>query len=151
MKNLAKEFIKKHEGFSEVEYLCPAEFRTIGYGRNLESNPLKEHERAFIVNGKISKEGAQTLLEREIESIYGWLSTQGFFPSLNKSRGAVLIDMIYNVGIARFLGFKRMISALKKGDYIGAGIEMRKSKWFHQVGNRARFLASVMEHGKIVK
>ena len=107
MKNLAKEFIKKHEGFSASEYICPAGFRTIGYGRNVQSNPLSDSERALLVGGKISEKHAELLLEREIEKIHAQLSQKSFFSCLNTARGAVLIDMVYNIGMARFNGFKR--------------------------------------------
>ena len=149
MKNLAKEFIKKHEGFSASEYICPAGFRTIGYGRNVQSNPLSDSERALLVGGKISEKHAELLLEREIEKIYAQLSQKSFFSRLNTPRGAVLIDMVYNIGMARFNGFKRMLSSLEQGDYIGASIEMRNSKWFNQVGKRGEFLVQVMERGKV--
>ena len=58
------------EGFSASVYKCPAGFDTIGYGRNIEANPLSVEEKAKLVDGKVSKELAQEWLEQELGRCY---------------------------------------------------------------------------------
>jgi lysozyme len=59
----------------------------------------------------------------------------------------VLVDMCFNLGISRFMGFKRMIEALRSEDYDRAAIEMINSRWAKQVRNRSTELAKMMVGG----
>ena len=62
-------------------------------------------------------------------------------------RKVVLVDMCYNLGINRFLGFKKMLAAVKEGNYDTAADEMLNSKWATQVKGRAVELAQLMREG----
>jgi lysozyme len=53
--------------------------------------------------------------------------------------------MIFNLGLPRFLGFKKMIQALCEDDYAEAAEQMLDSLWSKQVGKRAKVLAEIME------
>jgi len=55
--------------------------------------------------------------------------------------------MVFNMGMHTFLGFEKMIAALKRGDYEEARKQMLDSKWARQVGDRANRLAKMMEEG----
>ena len=58
------------------------------------------------------------------------------------------MDMLFNLGLSRLSGFKRMFRALRKGDYDTASKEMLDSKWARQVGPRAKRLAKMMKTGE---
>lgn len=58
-----------------------------------------------------------------------------------------LIDMMYNLGKTRFLGFKRMIAAITAGDLHTASLEAIDSKWASQVGDRAVRDAELLKGG----
>lgn len=67
--------------------------------------------------------------------------------TLNPTRQAVILDLAYNVGLAGFYRFKKMISALTQGDYERASEEMIDSKWYRQTGRRAQRLVELMRSG----
>ena len=58
-----------------------------------------------------------------------------------------LIDMVFNMGITRFMGFKKMIAAIKNGDWVTAAAEMRDSKWAEQLPRRVAELSIMVEKG----
>ncbi|MEW6505533.1 MAG: glycoside hydrolase family protein [Chloroflexota bacterium] len=67
---------------------------------------------------------------------------------LGQNRRGVLIDMAFNLGEGLFK-FRRMIDALRRGDYEGAAQHMLDSQWAKQVGARARELAGLMRAGSL--
>jgi len=56
----------------------------------------------------------------------------------------ILINMLFNLGRDRFLKFKKMIAAVYEQKWDVAAHEMEDSKWYYQVGNRAKRLAARM-------
>ena len=54
---------------------------------------------------------------------------------------------MFNLGMAKFLGFKKMLKAIKEKDWERAGDEMEDSKWYLQVGQRARELVRMVTIG----
>ncbi len=129
-----KKWIKKHEGYSQYPYLCTAKRVTIGWGHNLDDLGLTVEESEFIFENDIAR------CEKEL-SQYSWYLTQP------EHVQCALMDMCFNLGISRLLGFKRMISALIDKDYTKASIEALDSKWADQVGARAKDVALVMRDG----
>jgi len=66
------------------------------------------------------------------------------FSQMQPVRQDALINMVFNMGITRFKGFKNMIGALVEQNYQLAADEMLDSKWARQVGSRADELAYQM-------
>jgi len=127
------DFIMDNEGFRDKPYLCTSGRLTIGYGHNLD-NP-------------ISEKTARTILQEDIGHAVGHLCH--LFPvflSFPENTKMALIDMMFNMGLARFLSFKKMIAAINKVDWRKAMIELedlreiareaKDSKWYTQVGVR---------------
>lgn len=108
---------------------------TIGVGRNLEDVGISEQEAMVMLDADISKSltDAQT---------FHW------FHNLDSVRQDVLVDMIFNMGLVRVLGFHKMLAALQAGDWNTAANEMLDSKWATQVGNRALELAKMIRTGE---
>ena len=132
---IAKEQLKRHEGFSPSLYKCPAGKPTIGFGFNLEQELMPE----FV---------ASIWLENLIDGIDFELDQRfTFYNCLSEIRKSVLINMRYNLGMAGLLSFKKMIKALEDGNYHEAANQMRDSKWHTQVGQRAIELEILMENG----
>jgi lysozyme len=123
--------LKEDEGFRGNVYKCSAGKNTIGYGRNLDDNPLTKYEAEFLLNS-------------DLEKIVDSLSDLPFYPRLSPRRRGVVINMTYNLGLPRFKQFKRMIAAMYLCDYELAAVEMLDSKWAKQVGDRAIRLAEIM-------
>ena len=49
-----------------------------------------------------------------------------------------MINMLFNLGLPRLLGFTNMWAAIQAGDYAKAADEMLDSKWAAQVGESNR-------------
>lgn len=127
--------IKRHEGFSAKPYRCSQGFMTIGYGRNVESRGITESE-------------AELLLYNDIESAVDSAVLLEYWHSLNEVRRRVIIEMIFNLGLPKFLEFSKMRLALLDHDYFKAADEMIDSLWAKQVGGRAKTLANMMRLGE---
>lgn len=144
------DLVKRHEGFSEEVYYCPAGKRTIGYGYNLDANPLKLKSRLiqdYCRNGLCEAE-AERLLAEELDRLAGLLKTKlVYWPELNKARQAALLDMAYNLGLDGLLKFKATLTLIAAGDYTAAATEMLNSTWSKQVKGRAMELAMMMKTG----
>lgn len=127
---------------NHVTYLCPAGRRTIGYGHNLDANPVPG------INGVISDDQAERLLKADVmaaqqhlEAAIPWAHT------LSPARRAVLVNMAFNLGVTGVLRFTKMLCFARVGDYRNAAKEMRRSLWARQVRARANRLAAQMETG----
>lgn len=137
--------IKTHEGFSSKIYLDTQKIPTIGYGRNLRAYPFSEAEKESLINGEWHQEAAEAWLLERVKELDEKLLKFAWFAHLDKERQAVLLDMAYNLGLKKLLGFKKMTEALKAHDYENAAKEMRESLWAKQVKSRALRLSVLME------
>lgn len=123
----------KHEGVRLKPYLCTAQKLTIGVGRNIEDKGITENEAMYLLENDINECIA------DCRKLFpGW-------EQLTENRKIALLDMRFNLGPTRFRGFRRMIAAIKDGDFKRATTEMEDSVWFRQVGNRAVTLRKMME------
>ena len=57
----------------------------------------------------------------------------------------ITANMMFNMGRPRLSQFKKMIQAIKDSNWIEAGNQMRDSRWYKQVTNRADRLISRMK------
>jgi len=126
------EQIKIDEGFRGKPYLDTVGKTTIGYGRNLDDNPLTEVEAEFLLSNDLKKVSQECCL-------------LPYFSELSTTRRAVILNMVYNLGMTRFKKFKKMNKALSEKNYLLASIEMLDSKWAKQVGDRAIRLAELIK------
>ena len=127
--------LMRHEGLRLKAYHCPAGKLTIGVGRNLEDKGITEKE-------------AILLLENDIKECIKDLKTVfQDFEGLAEPVQFALIDMRFNLGPGRFRGFKKMIDAVENGDFEKAAAEMKDSRWYTQVGERAQTLVNMMKSG----
>jgi lysozyme len=109
---------------------------TIGAGRNLDSTGITQFETMFLLRNDIER------VKGEAVSNFAW------FKSLCLARQDVVLEMLFNLGIERFLGFKRMIEAIRVGDFQKASNEMLCSEWAGQVKRRAVNLSNMMRSGE---
>jgi len=54
--------------------------------------------------------------------------------------------MRFNLGPAGFRQFKKMIAAVNAGNFIEAAAQMKDSRWYRQVKNRAETLTAMMKN-----
>ena len=64
----ALDLVKEGEGFVATPYRCPAGKLTIGYGRNIEANPLTNEERAQQLKAQITS-AIQEMLDTKAQSL----------------------------------------------------------------------------------
>ena len=69
------------------------------------------------------------------------------FYLFNKGQQTVIMDMLFNMGINRFLGFKDFIAQAKLQNVQGMIEEMIDSKWFGQVKSRGPRLINTLKGG----
>lgn len=129
-----KNWIKSNEGLSLKLYKDTVNKWTIGYGRNIQDNGLSKDEADYLFDNDFDR------CQRELSS-YPWYVNQP------ENVQAALMNMCFNLGIGRLLGFKKMITALDIKDYTKASIEALDSKWANQVGQRAKDVALMMRQG----
>jgi len=135
----AYEQLKEDEGFSGTVYKDTAGKNTIGYGRNLDDNPLTPGEAAY-------------LLQCDLKKVRRLAKRFPFYDSMNSARKNVILMMIFNMGIGSFNGFRNMITALYVSDYETAADEMLDSKWHRKLkelgSDRAYRLSEIMRNGE---
>jgi lysozyme len=121
--NLIEE-IKRHEGYRRYAYRDSEGVLTIGYGLNLDdgiSEPLA---------GKI----VEWIVDERRETLSRMLP---FWNEMTERRREVFLNMVFNLGVSRFMKFKKMLVAADLGDVDGVCREMKDSRWHGQVGKRA--------------
>ena len=135
--------LKEHEGTGPVRlgrffpYRCPAGKLTIGHGRNIEQVGISRVEAEFLLDNDIDS------IERSLTMHLQW------FAGLDDVRKGALINMAF-MGIINLLGFKKMLSALERGDYATAAKEALNSKWATDVGpRRSEAVARMLETGTV--
>lgn len=144
------EQLKRHEGYRQHTYRCTAGKLTIGYGYNLQANPLKlsSVEVGHAMKNGMQEVEAERLLTLMVGRCIDQLDTAlPWCVNIGSVRHDVLINMAYNMGIVGLLKFKKTLSLIQAGKYDQAAIEMINSKWAKDVGNRARELSLQMKTG----
>ena len=122
-----------HEGEQLKVYRCPAGKLTIGIGRNLEDLGIAQNESRFLLATDIARVAA------ELDTSFPW------WRGLSKIRRAVLIDMCFNLGLPRLKSFRKMLTALQTNDWPEVAAQMRDSKWYSDVKDRADRLIRMMQ------
>jgi lysozyme len=120
----AKDLILKHEGLRLKPYHDTVGKLTIGVGRNLDDVGISEDEAMYMLENDIKR------CENELREIFE------NFDELPDNVKIVLTDMIFNLGKNRFFQFKKMIAAIKEGDFKKAAEEAKNSRWCRQVKSR---------------
>jgi lysozyme len=109
---------------------------TIGVGRNLDDVGITRAEALMLLDNDIAT------VRRDVKRAFPW------FAGLDPVRKDVVLDMVFNLGLPRFLRFEKTIAAIRAGDWESAAREMLKSRWANEVGKRATELAAMMGRGK---
>jgi len=129
------EMLKRHEGYRQFPYRCSAGKLTCGYGRNLTDVGISKYEAMILLVHDME------IAFRDVRSIFSE------FSKFSKNRRNALTDMIFNLGKTRFLGFKKMIAAVKGEDWEEVAKQAEDSRWFGQVGNRGKEVVSLLRSG----
>jgi lysozyme len=71
-----------------------------------------------------------------------------WFDALNEPRQAVLVNMCFQMGIGRLIGFTNTLADIRDERWPNAAEQMRRSVWAHQTPKRAIRLAYQLETGE---
>ena len=149
MNNLIEQ-LKIDEAFSSVVYKCPAGANTIGYGYNLDSNSLHlsslEINHAFR-NGMCEVEAERILIimvKKTVEELKRIFTN---WNEISKIRQDALTNMCFNLGVTRFLKFKKMIALVEANDFVAASKEGLNSLWAKQLPARSKRVMDLLKQG----
>lgn len=155
------EYVKRWEGFSSKPYRCPAGKLTIGYGRNIQDNPITSEELRQIfpifMNSEaykklyegITEAQAEILLVSELRRTQQQLYMLDWYYNLSDLRQMVIQDMAYNLGLNGLLRFRKMIKKLRREEWTEAAFELKSSKYYNQVGKRAETNYYIMKNNRL--
>jgi len=132
-----KEMITLHEDEKLRPYECTAGKLTIGIGRNLTDNGITEDESQYLFANDMAR------IQSEIETHCPWILRLD-----NEPRFHAFVDMIFNLGMPRFLRFNNMIAAAMNGDWQKAADEAHDSMWRVQTKNRAKRIIRMIRLGE---
>ncbi len=122
--------VARHEGCRLHPYADTAGLLTVGYGHNL-TRPITQAQ-------------AEAWLDDDLAQAVKAARSYPWFVVLSDQRQAVIVDILFNVGAARFTKFVRLIAALEVGAYDTAAREIEDS---HLAPARRTELAAMMGEG----
>ena len=133
--------LKRDEGFRANVYTDTVGKRTVGYGHNLDAKPL-----SFAP--PMSEETASEVLADDVNDITNTLvHLLPWTDAVHDAHFGVLQNMAFNMGVEGLVGFHHMLSYMQRGQFVAAAQEMESSKWYNEVGDRAKRLVKQMEAG----
>lgn len=161
-----KPLLRFHEGKRQRPYLCSAGRWTVGVGHNFESHPFSAAERAalglphglqaqiqHLLRHPLTDAQIDLLLDGDLEEL---LIDMADTPDISLAfyraspvRRLVLADMAFNLGVGGLQTFRRFLAAMRESDYDRAADHMVDSRWFHQVGPRAKRLVRMMREDQM--
>ena len=125
-----------HEGLQLKPYSDTTGHLTIGVGRNLSDVGISEDEARFLLAHDLQ------WCERRLRQYWPWTD------QLDSIRRRVLLDMLFNLGLAKFTQFQKFLTLCEVQSFGRAAEEMLESLWAHQVGRRAERLSGMMRTGQ---
>lgn len=141
-----REQLKIDEGWRDRPYKCPAGHNTIGYGWNMDVHPLPKGIADYLkAHGNIKKDHGETLLSLSINlAAFECEHLYTGFESFPADKKDALINFMFNVGPGTAREFKKANAAINRGDWQTAAAEMKDSKWYRQVGQRAERIIKIL-------
>lgn len=162
--------LKVEEGCILHVYPDSKKIKTAGIGKNLSDITIDNLAALRALGGRfadvedidtvvimiladgLTMEEAEALLSCDVDAAErDLLNNLSCYPLLDELRQEVLVNLCFNMGINRLLGFKKALAAINDGDWNRAADEMLDSRWARDVKDRrARPLAAQMRTGKEV-
>ncbi len=133
-----REALIQYEGLRLKPYYDSVGKLTIGVGRNLNDVGIFYDEAMAMLDHDIAR------CTNECMHALPW------FADLADEKQQVVLQMCFNLGLSRLMGFRRFLAAMEQGNYETAAAEMLDSLWAKQVGRRALDLAAMLQRSENV-
>ncbi len=148
--------VAQGEGFTATKKRDPSgRGYCVGYGHNLDTSGrgpqwVKSMTGKDINKGdKLTTADADKICRADLKTTYDALDERfPWWKELDPASQYVMVDMCYTMGADNLAQFKKMLGALREGDYETASKEMLNSKYAKQTGQRARKNAELMRTGE---
>ena len=141
--NKLQDEIEKDEGFKLEIYLDHLGLPTCGIGHLIKEG---DEESGSPVGTKVSYERCGQLFEQDMNiSIDDCKKVYDDWDKLPEEVQHICANMIFNLGYPRYNKFKKKIQAVKDGNWLEAAVQMKDSRWYKQVPNRASRLINRMK------
>jgi len=132
---LLKNELRRDEGVKRYPYYDTVGKLSIATGRNLTDNGVSEGE-------------IDLMLINDIQSaVYDLQGNFDWYKYLSPARKRAVINMVFNMGLSKFKGFKRMIKALSIGYFDRAALECLDSRAARQLPERYGRIANAIKKG----
>jgi len=140
-------WIAHWEGRRNQTYIDTMGHPTVGVGFNLDANGAQAAIEALGLDYDQVRAGTQTLTDAQIDALLEQTVNRAVddahtpipgFDNVPGDKQIVIVDMIFNLGLAGFSKFAQTIKAINRQDWLTASQQMQQSAWFHQVGRRAQ-------------
>lgn len=137
--------LRRDEGVRYEPYNDTKGIPTVGVGHNLAASPLPGW------TYPLTDSQVNWLLAADLQKVYTDLTNSlPWWLYLDDVRQRVIVNMCFNLGIGKLLGFVNTMAAVRKGQWSLAAQGMLNSAWASQVGDRAKRLAHMMETGEVL-
>ena len=131
-----KEQLARQEDRREIAYKDSVGKWTWGVGRNLDDVGLSKEE-ILVLLTKGAGAAIDLCLTNDITRSYNDCMSYVWFPILNDQRQNVIVNIVFNMGKARFDKFVNTQAAIARGEIEAAAQGLENSLWYKQVKSRA--------------
>ena len=131
------------EGVKYETYLDHLSLKTCGIGHLCRED---EPEYDLELGAEISEERVTELFEQDIQTvIQDCKKVYDDWDKLPEEVKQIIANMMFNLGRPRYSKFRKHIQAVMDGKWQESANQMRDSRWYRQVTNRAERLCKRME------
>ena len=139
-----REELKVDEGVKYEIYLDHLGLPTCGIGHLITD---QDPEHGLEVGTKIDEERVNELFDKDIQvTIQECKYLYNDFDYLPEEAQRIIANMMFNMGRPRLSRFLKMKQHIDNRDFVSASEEMKHSKWYRQVTNRAQRLVDRMQN-----
>ena len=137
-----REELKIDEGVKYEIYLDHLSLPTLGVGHLIKDT---DPENGLPVGTKIEEERVNELFDEDIQvTIQECKYIYNDFDDLPEEAQRIIANMMFNLGRPRLSRFLKMKQHVDNRDFVSASEEMKDSRWYRQVTNRAQRLCDRM-------
>ena len=139
-----REELKVDEGVKYEIYLDHLGLPTCAIGHLIQST---DPEHGLEVGTKVDEERVNELFDQDVEVTTNECRLlYNNFDDLPEEVQRIIANMMFNMGRPRLSRFHKMKQAVASGDWSAAAAQMKDSRWYNQVTNRAQRLVDRMQN-----